>query len=179
MAQQIVSIDSEALEAAYRALTPAQQGFTEDLMASNTIIPVLDLTADAQGGTVPEILQTALAYGSQTAFDISNTTTTIANSPGFYRVFGAVSGRTPSSGVDNGSFTLTDGVTPKIIYSVEYFTNSSAQTDVVNVDFVVFLAAGQSLTGTTDTTQISIIGSVRQIADSTGNMINPSGFTPE
>lgn len=71
---------------------------------------------------------------------------------------------------------MTDGVSVKTIYSVEYFTNSSAQTDVVNVDFNVWLAAGESISGVTDTTQVSIIGSVRQIADSSGTLVSPNGF---
>ena len=81
MTQQVKSITSEAIEAAYRALTPSQDGFTEDLMASNTIIPVLDLTSSAEGTTIGQNLQTALAFGSQTAFEINNTTTALANSP--------------------------------------------------------------------------------------------------
>ena len=88
MASEVKSITSESLEAAYRALTPSQSGFTQDLMASNTIIPVLDLTSSAEGTTVGENLQTALAFGSQTAFNVINTTTTLANTTGFWRVFG-------------------------------------------------------------------------------------------
>jgi hypothetical protein len=62
MAQQVKTITSEALEAAYRNLTPSQDGFTEDLMASNVVIPVLDLTASAEGATTPESLQQAWIF---------------------------------------------------------------------------------------------------------------------
>ena len=97
MAQQVKSITSESLEAAYRALTPSQDGFTEDLMASNTIIPVLDLTASAEGTTTPESLQQALAFGSQTAFSANASTVVVANTPGFYRIIGT-SGLTNAGG---------------------------------------------------------------------------------
>lgn len=173
---EIITVNSETLQTQIRDLLPSQNGFGSELQASNVITPIIDLTSAAEGSTLPFDLRTAIAFGSQTAFDISNTTTVIANSPGFYRIFAAISGRTPSSGVDNASFTMTDGATTKTIYSVEYFTNSSAQTDVVNVDFNVWLAAGESISGVTDTTQVSIIGSVRQIANSSGELVNPSGY---
>ena len=173
---EIITVNSEVLQTQIRDLLPSQNGFGSELQASNVITPIIDLTSAAEGSGLTVDLSRAIAFGSQTAFDISNTTTVIANSPGFYRLFGAVSGRTPSSGVDNASFTMTDGSTTKTVYGVEYFTNSSAQTDVVNFDFIVWLAAGESISGVTDTTQVSIIGSVRQIADSSGVTVQPSGY---
>ena len=178
MAQQIVTIDSESLEAAYRALTPAQQGFTEDLMASNTIIPVLDLTSSAQGTTTPEILQTALAFGSQTAFEANNASTVVANTAGFYRIFAGVAKMSSTAATVQANFTMTDGVTTKTVWGLETpgFINST-DTDVV--DFVVFLGTGESISAVTDNADCFIKGSVRQIADVNGVLVNPSGFTPQ
>ena len=85
MASEVKDITSEALEAAYRALTPSQSGFTQDLQASNTIIPILDLTANAEGTTTPQYLQRALAFGSQTTFNISAAQPTLANTAGFWQ----------------------------------------------------------------------------------------------
>lgn len=116
MASEVKSITSESLEAAYRALTPSQSGFTQDLMASNTIIPVLDLTADAQGTSTPQYLQTALAFGSQTSFEVAATSTVIANTPGFYRVFGVVNVNDVSGSFGAG-FTMTDGLSVKQIWA--------------------------------------------------------------
>ena len=116
MAQQTKSITSEALEAAYRALTPSQNGFTEDLMASNTIIPVLDLTASAEGTTTPISMQQALAFGSQTAFDVTNTTTVLANTAGFYRIVG-VSSVEQASGSIYTDLSMSDGLTTKVVWS--------------------------------------------------------------
>ena len=80
---QIINITSEALQATIRRLLPSQQGFGEDLQASNVITPIIDLTPTAEGSVVRQDLQTALAFGSQTAFDVGGATTTLANSPGF------------------------------------------------------------------------------------------------
>jgi len=176
MASEVKSITSESLEAAYRALTPSQSGFTQDLMASNTIIPVLDLTSSAEGTTVGENLQTALAFGSQTAFNVINTTTTLANTTGFWRVFGTTTSRAGGSGFATCKFTLTDGVSP-----IDFWihSNPAGISSTLQFDFVVFLKSGISLTTTTDTVNSNSSGSYRQIADVNGILVNPSGFTPQ
>ena len=100
---QITSVTSESLQAKIRELLPSQQGFGEDLQAQNVIVPIVDLTAAAEGSDVPLYQQQAIAFGSQTAFDVSNTTTVIANTAGFYRIFGVASVR--NGNVDtNASF---------------------------------------------------------------------------
>jgi len=180
MAQQVKTITSEALEAAYRSLTPSQDGFTEDLMASNTIIPVLDLTANAEGTATPEYLQNAIAYGSQTAFDVGNTTTTIANTPGFYRVVGCASCISAGGVTHEVSITMTDGVTPKIVWELEVPSNASSTVNPTeNIDFVFFVDSGISLNITTNSTKAKLVGSIRQVADVNGNPVLPSGFSPQ
>jgi len=85
---EIITVNSESLQTQIRDLLPSQNGFGSELQASNVITPVIDLTSAAEGSGLPLDLARALAFGSQTAFNIINTTTTIANSPGFYRVYG-------------------------------------------------------------------------------------------
>ena len=85
---QITSVTSEALQAQLRNLLPSQEGFGTDLMAQNVIVPIIDLTRAAEGSSVPQNLQTSLAFGSQTAFSANNSTVVIANTAGFYRVNG-------------------------------------------------------------------------------------------
>jgi len=179
MASEIKTITSESLEAAYRALTPSQSGFTQDLMASNTIIPVLDLTADAQGTSTPQYLQTALAFGSQTSYLVNNTTTTLANTPGFYRVFGVLNGWAQGAANGGGNLALTDGLAVKQLFQI--FVDNGATEDLLSLpfDFTVFLAAGESLTGTSDAGNNFLRVTVRQVADVNGNLVNPSGFTPQ
>ena len=48
----------------------------------------------------------------------------------------------------------------------------------VPFDFTVFLAAGDSLTATSDTVNGIINGSTRQVADINGTLVQPVGFTP-
>lgn len=171
---QIIRITSEALQATIRRLLPSQQGFGEDLQASNVIMPVIDLTPTAEGSQLATDLARSLSFGSQTEISINNTTATIANTPGFYRFFGNVYGLTN----DNITFQLTDGLSTKNIWKLNAggaVSNSLIQT----LDFTVFLDTGESLTGTTNDAVARIDGSVRQIADRYGNIINPSGFTFE
>lgn len=179
MAQQTKSITSEALEAAYRALTPSQEGFTEDLMASNTIIPVLDLTASAEGATTPQYLQTALAFGSQTAFDVVNATTVIANTAGFWRIIGTFTGRNTSGSDTNLSFTMSDGLSSKRIYGGTYEASGNESAWGIAYDFTVFLRSGDSVSAVSTSAKGAVVGSIRQVADVNGVLVNPSGFTPQ
>lgn len=176
MASEVKSITSESLEAAYRALTPSQSGFTQDLMASNTIIPVLDLTASAEGSSVAQNLQTALAFGSQTGFEVTGTTTAIASTPGFYRVFGVLVCSTGGANT-GGGFSMTDGLSSKQIWA--HIDSGHGSLGVSAFDFVAFLASGITLNAFADTTNIVVTGSTRQIADVNGTLVNPSGFTPQ
>lgn len=178
MASEVKTITSEALEAAYRALTPSQSGFTQDLMASNVIIPVLDLSESAAGSSTPQYLQTALAFGSQSAFEANNSTVVIANTPGFYRIFAGVQKTSSTGATIQCNFTMSDGLSVKTIWGVETpgFINS---TNAVLVDFTVFLSTGESISATTDNADAFIKGSSRQVADVNGVLVNPSGFTPQ
>ena len=175
----ISTVTSELLQLKLRQLLPSQQGFGTDLSASDTIIPIIDLTAAAEGSDVPEVLQQALAFGSQTTFSISNATATMINTAGFYRVFGNFNIASTTTVSQNAQFKLNDGATDKIIYnasknSVVAFNN----TYTGDYDFVVFLRSGDSLKGTA-TDASNLIGSTRQIADVNGVLVQPSGFTPQ
>lgn len=174
---QIRQVVSEALQKQIRDLLPSQQGFTEDLQATNVITPVIDLTSAAEGSGLSVNLQTALAHGSITSFNVSNTTSTLVNNTGFYRVFGVNNGTASSANNVASSFSLSDGLTSKIIVSIDYIAGLTDQQETQNFDFVVFLAAGESLTATTNNAYASLIGCTRQIADVNGNLVNPSGFT--
>ena len=173
---EIITVNSEALQTQIRDLLPSQDGFGSELQASNVITPIIDLTATAEGSGLPISLQQAIAFGSQTAFNISNTTTVIANSPGFYRIFGAASTRVGSpTFTQNASFTMTDGLSVKTVWGYQYATGSDSSA-ITNFDFIVWLASGESISGVSDAAETDLIGSSRQIADSTGTLTNPSGY---
>ena len=105
------TINSAAIETKINQLLPSQGGFQPgvDFSASTMVIPIIDLTETAEGGTARADLQTALSLTSITAFSVFNTTTTLINTTGYYRVFGNV--QLKSGG--GGRFALTDGTTTK------------------------------------------------------------------
>jgi len=174
---EIVPVVSEALEAQVRNLLPSQRGFGQDLQASNVITPIIDLTPTAEGTTTPEILQTALAFGSQTAFDVTNSSSTIITTTGFYRIIGtgSVNMQTTERSVD---INMTDGLSTKKIWGLGDTGGGSNDRQSQGFDIVVFVASGISVTVTADEA-CNIVGSSRQIADVNGNLVNPTGFTPQ
>ena len=175
---QITSVTSEALQARIRALLPSQTGFGEDLQASNVILPVIDLTSTAEGSALPQYLQTAINFGGA-AFDANNSTATLANTGGFYRVTAGVVCKRDGSAVVQGSFKLTDGATTKILWALELRNSSGEGYISENVDYTFYLNSGDTLTAVSDNANVRMIGSVRQVADINGNLVNPTGFTSE
>jgi len=176
---QITQVTSEALQAEIRRLLPSQQGFGEDLQASNVITPIIDLTATADGSSLSQSLQQALNHGGATAFLVSNTTTVIANVGGFYRVTGTFSIRTSNASDSTLNLSISDGSTPKVIYGIKLDTLSSPQQSVNNVDLVVFLTSSDTLSIISSSNTSFATGSIRQIADINGSLVNPVGFTPQ
>jgi hypothetical protein len=173
---EIITVNSDTLQTQIRDLLPSQNGFGSELQATNVITPVIDLTSAAEGSTLPTNLQTALAFGSQTAFNITNTTTVIASNPGFYRLFGMSYNTNRGVVGSNCSFTMTDGVTTKTIWSNTMVSASTDASNAIQFDFIVWLAAGESISGDSSSTASNLIGSVRQIANSQGELVNPSGY---
>ena len=166
---EIISVNSEALQTQIRDLLPSQNGFGSELQASNVITPIIDLTSTAEGSGLPDYLQTSLAFGSQTAFRVENTTTTILDATGFYRVFGIVSQYSGSA----VTFNLTDGLSTKAILE---FANIAGDVERTPIDFVVFLAAGESMNIVSSAASAIASGSTRQIATGDGTLIEPSGY---
>tara|TARA_S200000501_G_scaffold359459_1_gene385374 strand:- start:166 stop:705 length:540 start_codon:yes stop_codon:yes gene_type:complete len=177
---QITSIVSEALQAKVRALLPSQSGFTEDLQAQNVIVPIVDLTETASGSSLRADLQTAYAFGSNSEFQILNGTTDIANVGGFYRVAGVSNVTIGANSDRNCNISITDGASTVILWKDRIDTGTGAEFNTnVSFDFVVFVNSGETLQAISSAVDCVIAGSVRQIADLTGNLVNPSGFTIE
>ena len=173
---EIISVNSEELEALIRNLLPSQNGFGSELQATNVITPIIDLTATAEGSTLRSDLQTALAFGSQTAFRINNASTTLANSPGFYRIIGTASAKSISAVDGQLYFEMTDGLSTKRIWDYIVTDNGTVNNVNVTYDFVVWLDTGITLNGFTNRGETYLSGSIRQIADSAGAFVNPAGF---
>ena len=173
----ISTVTSEALQLKLRQLLPSQQGFGTDLSASDTIIPIIDLTEAAEGSDVSENLQTALNFGGSTAFDVQAATSTLVNNTGFFRITGSMT-MAPTGGATNPSVDLnmTDGASTKKLYGVD-MGSTAGNAVSVPFDFVFFLAAGESVIAVVSA-NASFIGSSRQIADINGTLVQPVGFTP-
>ena len=173
---EIISVNSEALQTQIRDLLPSQNGFGSELQASNVITPIIDLTAAAEGSGLPTNLQNALAFGSQTAFSVENTTTDLANSPGFYRVTG-VSVVVTRTGTTGCSFIIDDTSTTKQIWGHSApGVTTTGSSSAVEYDLFVFLRAGDTLQAKSDNSDCRIVGSFRQVATGDGTLVQPNGF---
>ena len=167
-------INSQELEDKIRTLLPSQGGAGAgfDLSASTQIIPIIDLTESAEGSNVRADLQTSLSFSSVTSFAVSDATTTIITNTGYFRVFGAYSANNDDSGNHRGDLILNDGATDKIIKQYRNVNKTNENTVVESFDFVVFLEAGDifKIFASPD---VHMTGCTRQIADITGNLVNP------
>ena len=172
---QITSVTSEALQAQLRNLLPSQEGFGTDLMAQNVIVPIIDLTSAAEGSTVPEFLQRALAFGSQTTFRANNSTALIQNTPGFWQITGVSSCNQSLTLVNQ--LRLNDGITNKLVWAHECIGANG--NHAVLIEQIVFLRPGDSVSAVSSNGNAIMSGSSRQIADVNGVLVNPSGFTPQ
>lgn len=175
---QITSVTSEALQSQIRNLLPSQEGFGTDLMAQNVIVPIIDLTSAAEGSSVGQNLQTALAFGSQTAFDASNAIVVIANTAGFWRITGTLETEGGSGGPRQVLLRMSDGLSTKDVFGLGNATSGASTGLAIDFDLTVFLRSGDSISCVAGNLTRGI-GSARQIADVNGQLINPSGFTPQ
>jgi hypothetical protein len=176
MAQEF-TIKSEAIESKINQLLPTQGGFGAgvDFSASTMVIPIVDLTETAEGSDVRQDLQTAFSYTTTTSGTITNTTSVIINTTGYYRVFGTIFSSTfASSSGDSGFLFLSDGSVDKTIFKSRIGGNSN-YNDSFNTpfDLIVFIKPGITLEGTSEANGTSIFHASRQIADLDGNLINP------
>ena len=174
MGQEFV-IKSQNLEDRINQLLPSQGGAQAgvDLSASSMIVPIIDLTESAEGSNLRQDLQRALSLTACTTFEVVNSTSTIINTTGYFRIFGTFVALS-SGTVNAGSFSITDGTTTKKLLNFATFVNSGNPININKIyDFIVFLEAGDSVTVTSGSTTVNMGGTTRQIADINGNLVNP------
>ena len=139
MAQEF-TIKSAQIEDKINQLSPSQGGFQPgvDFSASTMVIPIVDLTETAEGSSLRQDLQTSLSLTSVTAFSVSNTTSTLVNTTGYFRVFGSAT----LEGSVTSSFNLTDGfTTKKLIEFKSSPTSGSSGTNEPLESFYISLLA--------------------------------------
>lgn len=173
MAQEF-TIKSSAIEDKINQLLPSQGGFQAgvDFSASTMVIPVVDLTETAEGSSLRQDLQSAFSHKTATTFSVSNTTTTVINTTGYWKLIATVGQATSSSANRNFAINITDGTTVKPIIANTIFSSAQNATMIV-FDLIFKLEAGDSLTIFSGSSSTFVRGSVRQLADVNGNLINP------
>ena len=174
---QITSVTSEALQAEIRRLLPSQQGFGEDLQASNVITPVIDITGAADGSVLPSYLQTSLNF-STTNVEVQNSAGLVANTSGFYKILATFCFR-GSSTDSSGRIYIYDGSSTNTILKYRVDGNTTNTSVDGNNNFNVFLRSGDELYAISDATACVVNVSATPIASVNGVLINPLGFTSE
>ena len=180
---EITTITSESLQAEVRRLLPSQRGFGQDLEAQNVIVPIIDLTATAEGSVLRADLQSAVSYGSvTTALRTTAGSTTVLNSPGFYKYQAELAILT-----DNTQDTYTVAIrldnTLGSAKNIHLITNSGdasgQEPQQITVNGIIYLDTNDSLVVTTIGNDSYVAIAAWPIADANGNLINPSGFSFE
>jgi hypothetical protein len=175
MAQEF-TINSTAIEDKINQLLPSQGGFGAgvDFSASTMVIPIVDLTESAEGSSLRSDLQRAYSHTQSTHTLIENTTTTLLTTTGYYQVDLAYCIQSETTAIRNGKLIINDGTTDKIIFQMSVHQTSAGANANGVYQTVVFLGAGDSLKCTSDDDQVMMNVVTRQIADISGNLVNPT-----
>lgn len=172
-------VTSEALETKFRQVFPAQGGaeLVQDLFASGVIQPVVDFSSVAEGSVLAPDLQTAWDFSTGHT-TVNNTTTTLINNTGFWKVSLNVFVESSTAAGKSASVYITDLLTTRPIWEINTGATSVERFDFEDhEEFVVFLRAGDTLVGTASPSGVILDVVYRQIADVNGNLVNPLGFT--
>ena len=177
---QITSVTSERLQAQIRTLLPSQEGFGTDLMAQNVIVPIIDLTATAEGSSLPVSLQQAISVdGDRFVSTTSTAAQVVSTTTGFNRCFGNITFmQSDSAGNYQADLHLWDGTTKFDVFHTAMNSVPTQSFNTLHFDFIYFAKSGVSLRY--DGASFSKIAlSTRQIATVSGVLVNPTGYTPQ
>lgn len=158
-------INSQELENKVRTLLPSQGGAGAgfDLSASTQIIPIIDLTESAEGSNLRQDLQTSYSFDTTTVTQVSNTTTVILNTTGFYRIFGT----NVQNGASGCRIELSDGASVKILFN----SGGNASSNFCQeFDFIVKINAGDSCQVVSTGTTSFVTVATKQIASIDGQL---------
>lgn len=134
-------IKSKTLEDKIRQVLPSQGGLGAgfDLSASTQIIPIVDVTESAEGSNLRVDLQSALSFADIDVKSIIDTTTTVVDSTGYFRIFGN------NCFFGNGRvemfFENASGST-KVIRN--YNNTQTTTFNMLDFDFNIFINAGDA-----------------------------------
>ena len=170
MAQEF-TIKSADIESKINQLLPSQGGFQPgvDISASTMVVPVVDLTETAEGANVRQDLQRAFSFNNVTTYEVENASTQVWNTPGYILMKGFA--RVQDN--DQIKIKLFDGTTRKNIVVMDG-VGTGTNGGVINYEYIFFLRAGDSISVESDSNQVMTSGSLRQLADINGNLIQPA-----
>ena len=169
-------VTDEALEKRFRDTFRSQGGaeLVDDLYAQGVIVPVVDFTAAATGQQLAQNLQTAWDFSTGHS-TVSGASTTIINNAGFWQIGLTVGSADPSV---EARLYITDSLTTKTIWRYDHPNIGGGQNNfVLQPSFVAFVRSGDSIIAQTTGANTIMEVWYRQIADLSGNLTNPSGFT--
>lgn len=166
-------VTSEALEKKFRDTFPAQGGaeLIQDLFAQGVIVPIVDFTSAAEGSSLPEFLQTAWDFASGNAQQVGAGTTTAITNTGFWKL--GVQYAYSGLGASAAQVLISDGLGTKQILKFDAHDNTE---DFYVKESYAFLRSGDSLQLTCGAGALLML-TYRQVADVSGNLVNPLGFT--
>ena len=171
-------VTTDALEKKFRDTFPSQAGaeLVDDLYASGVIVPTVDFTAAAQGSELRSDLQTA--WDAATIATVAqNNSQSITSTPGFYTVSVSV-GYTAGTASPSAKLYLSDGATTTVIWRFDIVNPGvGIDTTATAWEGVVWVNTGLSLIANTNQTNTVMTVHARQIATSSGDLINPLGFS--
>ncbi len=176
-------IRSEQIEEQYRRLLPAQAGneTVTDLLASDTIVPVINITGAAEGQALREDLQRANDISSSTAaFQGKNAFTNWITTAGFWLIRVNCLINPSVAGAESNTFILGGGVS-SIVFNPGPSLGGGTNVEeyVQSGDITIFLRPGDVLRTNhpSATEDVTTTIAYRQIADLYGNLSTPTGFT--
>ena len=118
-------------------------------------------------------MQTSLSLTTANVFNVRNTTTTLIQTTGYWRVFGNSCIASSTTTTISNQIQITDGITTKEVYEHRMVPTTSVLVNTAPFDFNVFLEAGDSLVFASGATTAIMSGSVRQLANINGGLTDP------
>lgn len=175
-------LTDETLEARFRETFRSQGGaeLVDDLYASGVIVPVVDFTAAAEGSALRQDLQSAWDFTTGSAA-VSNGNNTIVSNAGFWKVDLVFTSEdisySPASTM--AEVEISDGLSTKRVWFATSAANAGGATNTAAFEesFLVFLRPGDDLVARSADARHTLSLWWRQIADSNGGLVNPSGFS--
>jgi len=171
-------IVSEALQKDFRDNFPSQINSGRDLHVSDVIVPVVDFSTSTAISGLSVNLQEAFDF-NLTNTNVINTTTTLTSTPGFYRVLynGRLENQQNSANNKALEIFLDDSSSTKTVWAMFTMNSGDPEPTTYFGDIIVFLKTGVSLKGFSRSDRANLNVTIRQIADISGTLVNPDGYT--